>query len=184
MTARFPRLDSIRRDCNPSQRQSPNEPTVSETYVTRSQYDQMVQELRAAEEQLAEARLAIGAAAEKGDLSENSDYDAAREAEQFYLARVVQIRERIASTRILDRRIEFSGEVAIGTRVVLLDLTTKERETYVIVGGGAFDFEKGEMPYNSPFASAIVGRRAGEDVTISVPAGKLRYRIVSVEAIE
>jgi transcription elongation factor GreA len=144
----------------------------------------MVQELRVAEEQLAEARLAIGAAAEKGDLSENSDYDAAREAEQFFLARVVQLRERVAGTRILDKKIAFSGEVSIGTRVVLMDLTTEEQETYIIVGGGAFDFDKGEMPYNSPFASGIFGRRAGEDVVITVPAGKLRYRIVSVEAVE
>jgi transcription elongation factor GreA len=157
---------------------------VSETYVTRSQYDQMVLELRTAEEQLARARQSIGEAAEKGDLSENSEYDAAREAEQFFLARVVQIRERIGVTRILDKKIEFSGEISIGTRVVLLDLSTEEHETYVIVGGGAFDFDKGEMPYNSPFASGLVGRRAGEDVVVVVPAGKLRYRIVSVEPAE
>jgi transcription elongation factor GreA len=157
---------------------------VSETYVTRAQYDQMVSELRVAEEQLSRARISIGEAAEKGDLSENSEYDAAREAEQFFLARVVQIRERIAVCRILDRKIEFSGEISIGTRVLLLDLMSEEHETYIIVGGGAFDFDKGEMPYNSPFASGILGRRAGEEVVITVPAGKLRYRIVSVEPAE
>jgi transcription elongation factor GreA len=159
-------------------------PAVAENYVTRSQYDQLVADLRVAEEQLARARQSIGEAAEKGDLSENSEYDAAREAEQFFLARVVQFRERIAECRILDRRIEFSGEIAIGTRVILLDLSTEEHETYTIVGGGAFDFDKGEMPYNSPFASGLVGRRAGEEVVVTVPAGKLRYKIISVEAAE
>jgi transcription elongation factor GreA len=157
---------------------------VSETYVTRAQYDQMVSELRVAEEQLARARQSIGEAAEKGDLSENSEYDAAREAEQFFLARVVQIRERIAVCRILDRKIEFSGEISIGTRVLLLDLMSEEQETYTIVGGGAFDFDKGEMPYNSPFASGILGKRAGEEVIVVVPAGKLKYRILSVEPAE
>jgi transcription elongation factor GreA len=144
----------------------------------------MVSELREAEEQLSRARISIGEAAEKGDLSENSEYDAAREAEQFFIARVMQFRERINTSRILDRKIEFSGEISIGTRVVLLDLSTQENETYTIVGGGAFDFDKGEMPYNSPFGSGLVGKRAGEDVTITVPAGKLRYRVVSVEPVE
>lgn len=157
---------------------------MSEVYVTRSQYDQMVQELRAAEESLTKARQSIGEAAEKGDLSENSEYDAARESEQFFLARVVQIRERIAECRILDKKVEFSGEVSIGTKVVIVDLSTHEQECYQIVGGGSFDFDKGELPYNSPFASGLVGRRAGDEVVVTVPAGKLRYRIVSVEPAE
>ena len=59
-----------------------------------------------------------------------------------------------------------------------------EQETYTIVGGGAFDFDKGEMPYNSPFASGILGKRAGEEVIVVVPAGKLKYRIISVEPAE
>ncbi len=157
---------------------------MTESFVSRAQYDQMMSDLRETEDKLARARESIGEAAEKGDLSENSEYDAAREAEQFFLARVVQIRERIAAVRILDRKIEFSGEVSIGTRVVIVDLGSGDEETYLIVGAGDFDFAKGEIPYNSPFGDGLCGHRAGEEVVITVPAGKLRYRIVSVEAID
>lgn len=157
---------------------------MTETYVSRTQYDNLIAELRKAEEDLTKARLSIGEAAEKGDLSENSEYDAAREAEQFFLARVVQIRERIAAVRILDKKIEFNGEVGIGTRIVVLDVKTNEKETYTLVGGGSFDFDKGELPYNAPFAAGFVGKRAGEEALVKVPAGTLKYKILSVEPAE
>lgn len=157
---------------------------MSETYVSRPQYDRMMDELRQAEESLTNARLSIGAAAEKGDLSENSEYDAAREAEQFFLARVVQMRERLALVRILDKKLDFNGEIGIGTRIVVLDTKSGEKETYTLVGGGSFDFDAGELPYNSPFAAGFCGRRAGDDVIVKVPAGNLNYKILSVEAVE
>lgn len=157
---------------------------MTETYVSRTQYDRMVMDLREAEESLAKARLSIGEAAEKGDLSENSEYDAAREAEQFFLARVVQMRERIAACRILDRKIEFNGEVGIGTKIVIKDSKTGEEETYTIVGGGSFDFDSGELPYNAPFAAGFVGKRAGDEVIVKVPAGNLKYKILTVEPAE
>ncbi|MBI3817820.1 MAG: GreA/GreB family elongation factor [Planctomycetes bacterium] len=157
---------------------------MTETYVSRSQFDALMGELRKAEEDLSRARLSIGEAAEKGDLSENSEYDAAREAEQFFLARVVQFRERLAVVRIIDKKLDFNGEVGIGTRIVVLDIKTSEQETYIIVGGGSFDFDKGELPYNAPFAAGFVGRRAGEEVLVKVPVGTLKYRIISVEPAE
>jgi transcription elongation factor GreA len=144
----------------------------------------MIEELRVAEESLTKARLSIGEAAEKGDLSENSEYDAAREAEQFFLARVVQIRERLASVRILDKKLDFNGEVGIGTRIVVQDVKSGDRETYTLVGGGSFDFDSGELPYNSPFAAGFCGHRAGDEVIVKVPAGSLKYKILSVEPAE
>jgi len=157
---------------------------VSESFVSRSQYDQLVADLRLAESQLERARLSIGEAAEKGDLSENAEYDAAREAEQFFLARVAQLRERVNNVRILDRKIDFSGEIGIGTRCVIKDIKTGEEETYTIVGDGSFDFSRGELPYTSPFGSGLCGRKAGDEVVIQVPAGKLHYKVLSVEMVE
>jgi len=156
---------------------------VAEIFLTRQQYEALEKELRDAEAKLARAKEAIGEAAEKGDLSENAEYDAAREDEQFFTARVMQIREKIHSARILNKEIKFTGEITIGTRAVIKDLESGEKESYTIVGAGNFDFTKGEVPYNGPFGSALCGKKAGEKVDIVVPAGTSKYEILSVEPV-
>lgn len=154
---------------------------MPEIFLTRDQFDALKQELRENEARLARAKEAIGEAASKGDLAENAEYDAAREDEQYFMARVAQIRQKIASARVLEKGPEFSGEVTIGTKVAIQDVKTREKESYTIVGAGAFDFAKGEVPYNGPFGAALCGKRAGDEVEVTVPAGKFRYRILSVE---
>lgn len=154
---------------------------MPEIYLTQEQYDTMKAELNDAEFKLSRAREAIGEAASKGDLSENAEYDAAREDEQYFLARVAQIREKVNSARILSKNREFTGEISIGTKAVIQDVKSKEKETYIIVGGGAFDFAKGEVPYNGPFGSALCGAKVGDEVEVKVPAGKFKYKVLSVE---
>lgn len=154
---------------------------MPDIFVTQTQYDEIQAELRDAESKLQRAREAIGEAASKGDLSENAEYDAAREDEQYFLARVAQLREKVHSARVLKKSLEFSGEIAIGTKTVIQDIKTKEKETYIIVGAGSFDFTKGEVPYTGPFGAALCGKRAGDEVEVVVPAGKFRYKVLSVE---
>lgn len=154
---------------------------MPDIFVTRSQYDQLQAELRDAEAKLQRAREAIGEAASKGDLSENAEYDAAREDEQYFLSRVATFREKLNSARILDKTLEFNGEIVIGTKATIEDIKSGEKETYIIVGAGSFDFTKGEVPYNGPFGSALCGKKKGDVVEVQVPAGKFKYKVLSVE---
>lgn len=116
-----------------------------------------------------------------GDLSENSEYDEAKTEQGKLYSRIAEV-ENILSNYVVIEENEDSGEyVRLGSTVTVLDKEFDEEVTYKIVGSQEADPMNGAISEDSPFGKALLGRNAGEDVTVEAPAGAVEYKILKVE---
>lgn len=123
---------------------------------------------------------ALRKALQQGDLRENGDYHAALERQQFVHARLSHLRARLAKLSQIDLSKVPADRVGLGSRVEVEDLETGERETYELVIPDAMDMDAGHVSVASPLGRGLLDRRAGETVTIRLPAGTRRLRIVTL----
>ena len=123
----------------------------------------------------------IKVAREFGDLSENSEYDAAREAQNEMEARILYIEEVLKNVKILDKT-DFNGdEVTIGTIVTVFDLTDEEEIKYEVVGKTEADPLNNRVSDQSPVGAALLGHKIGETVTAIAPGGQFAMKILSID---
>lgn len=125
----------------------------------------------------------IGTAIEHGDLSENAEYHAAKERQGINEAKIRDLEARIALAEIIDPKKLSGDKVKFGATVTLTNLDTNEEVTYQIVGAHEADIDKGLLSISAPLARAIIGKAAGDEVTVKLPAGERTYEIGSVEYI-
>ncbi|MBI4419949.1 MAG: transcription elongation factor GreA [Gemmatimonadetes bacterium] len=123
---------------------------------------------------------ALKKAIQQGDLRENGDYHAALERQQFVQARLTHLRARLVKLSQIDLSKIPDGRVGLGSRVVVQDLDTKERETYDLVISDAMDFEGGQISVASPLGRALLDRRKGETATVRIPNGMRKLKIVDL----
>ena len=121
----------------------------------------------------------IRRAVEMGDLKENSEYKAALERQQFVQARLGQLHQRLSKLSSIDPSQIPTDRVGLGSRVVVEDKTSKERETYNLVFGDGVDFEDGHVTMSSPIGRALLNKSVGEDITLRLPA--ITRQLVLVE---
>ncbi len=121
---------------------------------------------------------AIEAARENGDLSENADYDAAKEKQAFVEARISDIQGKLANAEVIDTESLKSDRITFGASVVLLDLDTEEKIEYKIVGEDEADVKAGKISVYSPLARSIIGRKQGDEVEFKSPKGEKAYEII------
>jgi transcription elongation factor GreA len=151
-------------------------------YVTKETFEKMKAELQhmkgverpAASHAIAEAR-------EKGDLKENAEYDAAKEAQGMLEAKIKHLEGVIANARILDENNIDTSKVSILTRVTLVNLNTKKNVTYKIVSEKEADLKQGKISVTSPIGHSLLGKTVGETVDVQVPAGILKFKIEKIE---
>ncbi len=151
-------------------------------YVTKETFEKMKVELQhmkgverpAASHAIAEAR-------EKGDLKENAEYDAAKEAQGILEAKIKHLEGIIANARILDESNIDTSKVSILTRVTLINLNTKKNVTYKIVSEKEADLKQGKISVTSPIGHSLLGKTVGEEVNVQVPAGVLKFKIEKIE---
>lgn len=124
---------------------------------------------------------AIGEARAHGDLRENSEYHAAREAQGLLEAKIRLLEHKLSHSYIVDVSRVPKDTVAITARVTVKDLDSGEIEKYHLVGEGEADPDSGKILVTSPLAQGFIGRRVGDQVSIKAPMGILRYEIVSLE---
>jgi transcription elongation factor GreA len=125
---------------------------------------------------------AIEEAREKGDLSENAEYDAAKEAQAQLTYRMQEIEDCLARLEVVgDHHIQDRGKVAFSATVTLADLATDEEKRFQIVGGHEADLQAGRISIQSPVASALIGKRAGDVAAVHTPKGLVEYEIKSIE---
>ena len=123
---------------------------------------------------------AIKDAREKGDLSENAEYDAARERQGFIEGRLMELEDKIARAEVIDVS-KLSGKaVKFGATVTLADEETDEETVYQIVGEDEADISRGRLSVTSPLARALIGKGVGENVEVSTPRGSKAYEVVKV----
>jgi transcription elongation factor GreA len=127
---------------------------------------------------------AISDARANGDLSENADYDAAKERQGFVEGRIAEIEGKLGTAAIIDPKdIKADGKIVFGATVELEDLETEKPVTYQIVGDDESDIKTGKISVNSPIARALIGKGEGDVAEVRAPAGVREYEIVSVKYI-
>ena len=152
-------------------------------YVTKETLEQMKAELQrmkgvdrpAASRAIAEAR-------EKGDLKENAEYDAAKEAQGLLEAKIAAMERSMSSIRVMDEANIDTSKVSILTKVTLTNLGTKKQVTYKIVSEQEADLKAGKISITSPIGRGILGKKAGDTAEVQAPAGVLQFKIESITA--
>jgi transcription elongation factor GreA len=126
----------------------------------------------------------IKEAREKGDLSENAEYEAARERQGFIEGRIQELEGKLASLQIIDpASVDAGGRIVFGATVELEDLTASERVKYQIVGDDEADIKAGMISVSSPIARALIGKMEGDVVEVVAPGGLREYEIVDVRYV-
>ncbi len=154
---------------------------MSVNYVTKETLERLqaeLQHLRGVERPAASK--AIAEAREKGDLKENAEYDAAKEAQGMLEAKISQLEGVIASARVLDESTIDTSRVAILTKVTITNLATKKKLTYQIVSEQEADLKAGKISVTSPIGKGLLGKEVGEVAEVQVPAGIVKFKVEDI----
>lgn len=147
-------------------------------YVTKETFEKMKEDLaRLKSVDRPAASKAIAEAREKGDLKENAEYDAAKEAQGLLEAKIKYMEGVIATARIVDESTIDTSKVSILTKVTVTNLGTKKQVTYQIVSENEADLKLGKISVTSPIGKGLLGKTAGDVAEVQVPAGTLKFQI-------
>lgn len=153
---------------------------VKKVMLTKEGLENLQKELEfLSNEKRAEILARLAEARAQGDLSENAEYEQAREDQAKNEGRILELKAEIENAEIIEKA--ESGVVGIGSTVVLLDTEFNEEETYSIVGTTEADPFNNKISNESPVGAAIIGHAVGEEVTVVTPGGDLVYKIVSIQ---
>ena len=127
---------------------------------------------------------AISEARAQGDLSENAEYDAAKERQSFIEGRIAEIEGKLSAAQIIDPTLlDAEGRVVFASTVTLEDLKSGDDVTYQIVGDDEADLKQSKISISSPIARALIGKSAGDEVEVQAPGGVREYEIIDVKYI-
>jgi transcription elongation factor GreA len=128
--------------------------------------------------------IAIAEARAQGDLSENAEYDAAKERQAFVEGRILELESKLSSAQVIDpKTLEDDGRVVFGVTVDLEAVETGEEVSFQIVGEDEADIKLGKVSFSSPIARAMIGKSAGDTVEVRAPGGAIEYEIVEVHYV-
>ncbi len=154
---------------------------MSVQYVTKETLERLqaeLQHMRGVERPAASK--AIAEAREKGDLKENAEYDAAKEAQGMLEAKISQLEGVLATARVLDESTIDTSRVAILTKVTITNLATKKKLTYQIVSEQEADLKAGKISVTSPIGKGLLGKEVGEVAEVVVPAGVVKFKVEDI----
>jgi transcription elongation factor GreA len=127
---------------------------------------------------------AIKEAREKGDLSENAEYDAARERQGFIEGRIQELEGKMSALQVIDpKTVDAGGRIVFGATVSLEDMTAGEMVKYQIVGDDEADIKSGLISVSSPIARALIGKLEGDLVEVAAPGGRREYEVLEVRYV-
>ncbi|MGZ4134137.1 MAG: transcription elongation factor GreA [Tumebacillaceae bacterium] len=151
------------------------------TFLTREGLKKLEEELNTLKStKRREVAERIKIAVSYGDLSENAEYDAAKDEQAFVESRIVQLEKMMRNVRIIEPGSEDKSKVAIGSTVKIKEIPDGDIEIYAIVGTQESDPSEGKISNESPLGSAMIGRSVGETVTINSPGGQLEFEIIEI----
>lgn len=154
---------------------------MSVMYVTKETLEQMraeLQHMKAVERPAASK--AIAEAREKGDLKENAEYDAAKEAQGLLEAKISRMESELATARILDATTIDTSKVSILTKVTITNKATKKSMTYQIVSEKEADLKLQKISVTSPIGNGLLGKKVGDEAEIQTPNGKIIFQIDNI----
>ena len=127
---------------------------------------------------------AIAEARSHGDLSENAEYEAAKEKQGFIEGRIAELENKLSIAQVIDpKEIHADGRIVFGATVTVLDLETDNEQTYQIAGDDEADIKSFKISVNSPIARAMIGKEEGDVAEVQAPSGVREYDILSVQYI-
>lgn len=154
---------------------------MSYNYMTQSGYDKLAAEISHLESvERPEISRQIAEARDKGDLSENAEYDAAKEAQGLLEAKISKLKALLATARILDESKISTGEVQILTTVQLKNHTTGKEVTYKLVPNAEANLKEKKISVETPIAQGILGHKVGDVVDVQTPGGLMRLEILGI----
>ena len=151
------------------------------TYLTKEGYDKKMAELAELEAQRPAIKNAIAEARDKGDLSENAEYDAAKEAQGMLEMKIAKIKELIASARIIDDSKITTDEVGLLNKVTIKNIKNGMQMTYTIVTENEANLAEKKIAASTPIAKALMGHKIGDKVKVEAPVGVLEFEILNIE---
>ena len=150
-------------------------------YMTSEGYKKLVDELNELErvQRPAISKL-IAEARDKGDLSENAEYDAAKEAQGMLEMKISLLKDTVASARMIDESKINTNEVQILTRVKIKNTKSNQIMTYMIVSESEANFKEGKLSVTTPIAKGLLGKKVGEKAIVSVPSGIIEFEVIEI----
>ena len=150
-------------------------------YMSQEGYDNMVAELKRLESvERPKASAAIAEARDKGDLSENSEYDAAKEAQAHLEDKINKLKLAISEAKVVDTSRLSNDTVQILSKVEMTNLTTKAKMSYTIVSENEANLREGKISIMTPIAQGLLGKKVGDEVEIKIPRGTITLRIDNI----
>jgi len=154
---------------------------MNEIYLTQLGYEKLTEELdylktvkrREISQQIAKARA-------MGDLSENAEYDAAKEAQAHTEKKIQELEDKLSRARIIEHENISADKIYVGAKVRFLDKDTQEESEYLMVSPPEADYTQNKISIESPIGRALMGHKEGDIVEIKVPAGLLTYQIIHI----
>lgn len=154
---------------------------MTETYLTREGYQKLQKDLEELKKRKVVLSGEIAEAREKGDLKENAEYHSAKERLGEIMSRIARVEEQLSTARLIDEIEIKKDQVQIGVKVTLLEKDSKEEFCWTLVGQAESDPSNGRISVNAPLAQGIIGRKVGEEVKVSLPAGLKTFKILKTE---
>jgi transcription elongation factor GreA len=151
------------------------------TYMTKEGYNKLLEEVNflesekrpAISRQIAEAR-------DKGDLSENAEYDAAKDAQGILEAKISQLKVLISNARLIDESLISTDTVQILNKVTIRNTKNDQKVTYTLVSENESDLKSGKIAVSTPIGKGLMGRKVGDVVEIKVPSGIMSFEIMDI----
>ena len=154
---------------------------MATTYMTVEGLQKLKEELQYLESvERPRVIAAIAEAREKGDLSENAEYDAAKEEQGILESKIAMIKGKIVDARIIDETDINTDEVQILTKVRVLNLKTNQEKVYQLVTEGEANILEGKIATTTPIAKGLMGKKVGDTAEVVVPAGKMQFKILEI----
>jgi len=150
-------------------------------YMTREGYNKLVEEVNyleserrpAISKQIAEAR-------DKGDLSENAEYDAAKELQGIVEGKIAQLKHLISNARLIDENRISTDSVQIMNKVTILNTKTNQKMVYTLVSESEANLKEGKIAVNTPIGKGLLGKKTGDVAEIKVPNGLMSFKIIDI----
>ena len=151
------------------------------TYMTAEGYKKLVNDLNDMEnvQRPAISKL-IAEARDKGDLSENAEYDAAKEAQGMLEMKIAELKDIIGSARMIDESRISTKDVQILTRVKIRNTKSNQIKTYLIVSESEANLKEGKLSVTTPIAKGLLGKKVGEKATVQVPSGVMEFEVMDI----
>ena len=150
-------------------------------YMSQEGYDKLVAELKHLESvERPKASAAIAEARDKGDLRENSEYDAAKEAQAHLESKINKIKVSLSEAKIVDTSLLSADAVQIMSKVVMTNLGNNAKMTYTIVSESEANLKEGKLAITTPIAQGLLNKKVGDEVEIKIPNGTIKLRIDAI----